>query len=40
LLLFPTLALCGDENGESALGLDPEAQIIAEAVGNVSTGGG
>jgi uncharacterized protein len=26
LLLFPILALCGDENGESVLGLDAEAE--------------
>jgi uncharacterized protein len=33
LLLFPILALCRDENGESVLGLDPEtdAAIMAEA---------
>jgi uncharacterized protein len=26
LMLFPILALCGDENGESAFGLDVEAE--------------
>lgn len=33
LLLLPILALCGDENGESALGLDPETEdeVMAEA---------
>lgn len=33
LFLFPILALCGDENGESALGLDAEAEdeIMEEA---------
>jgi len=33
ILLLPILALCGDENGESVLGLDPDAedQAMAEA---------
>ena len=33
LLLFPIFALCGDEHGESLLGLDPEDEdrIMAEA---------
>ena len=32
-LIFPILALCGDENGESLLGLEPEDEdrIVAEA---------
>jgi hypothetical protein len=32
-LIFPILTLCGDENGESLLGLEPgdEDRIVAEA---------
>src|SRR4051794_25519911 len=39
VLLLPILALCGDENGETVLGLDPDAgdQAMAEAAEVIST---